>query len=334
MKALIQKVVSAFGPSGREDSIRDIIKKEMAGLVDTITEDAMGNLICTKKGTAARIMVAAHMDEIGIVTTHVTKDGFLYCTSVGGVSPLRCLYKRVLFENGVKGLIAVEPVKNPADIDFSKLYIDIGAKDKAEAEKMLGVGKFGAFIADFEEMNDLYTAKSMDDRIGCAVMIEAAKRLKKTANEIAFVFTVQEEVGLRGAKAAAYTIEPDFGIAIDVTGSGDTPESSKMPMGLRKGVAIKISDSSLLVPKKVKEFLVKTAEKNKIPYQLEILTAGGTDGGAINLTKSGILAGVLSIPTRYVHSISETLSKTDVENTVELLVKCLEADIKKELLGK
>lgn len=334
MKALIQKVVGAFGPSGREDAIRDIIKKEMKGVVDEIREDAMGNLICIKKGSGARVMVAAHMDEIGIVTTHISKTGFISFTSVGGVAPVRCLYQRVVFENGVRGVIGVEPVKSAAEIDFSKLYVDIGAKDKTEAEKMLGVGKFGAFSSDFEVFNDLYASKAMDDRLGCAIMIEAAQRLKKTPNEVAFVFTVQEEVGLRGAKAAAYSYEPDFGIAIDVTGSGDTPEAPKMPMALRNGVAIKISDSSLLVPKKVKEFFVKLAEKNKIKYQMEILTAGGTDGGAINLTKSGILAGVLSIPTRYIHSITEVVSKDDVESTVALLVKALETDIKKELLGK
>ena len=331
MKTLIKKVVETFGPSGREDSIREIIKKEIEPFVDSLAIDTMGNLHAVKKGAGARVMVAAHMDEIGFVVTHIDKMGFLRISPVGGVAPVRCLYQRVLLDNGVKGVIGVEPVKNNNEIDFSKLYVDIGAKDEDEARAMAGEGHFGAFLNEMTELNDLITAKSLDDRIGCVVAIEAARRLKKSPNEIHFVFTVQEEVGLRGARAAAFRIEPELGIALDVTGTGDTPESAKMPMELRNGVAIKIKDSSLLVPKKVKEFFTAVAERNKIRHQPEILTFGGTDAGAINLSKSGILAGCLSIPTRYIHSVSETASLSDIEETVKLLVKILECDVKKEL---
>ncbi|HDS03675.1 MAG TPA: M42 family peptidase [Firmicutes bacterium] len=331
MKTLIKKVVETFGPSGREDSIREIIKKEIEPFVDSLAVDTMGNLHAVKKGAGARVMVAAHMDEIGFVVTHIDKMGFLRISPVGGVAPVRCLYQRVLLDNGVKGVIGVEPVKNNNEIDFSKLYVDIGAKDEDEARSLAGEGRFGAFLNEMTELNDLIAAKSLDDRIGCVVAIEAARRLKKSPNEIHFVFTVQEEVGLRGARAAAFRIEPELGIALDVTGTGDTPESAKMPMKLRNGVAIKIKDSSLLVPKKVKEFFMAVAERNKIRHQPEILTFGGTDAGAINLSKSGILAGCLSIPTRYIHSVSETASLSDIEETVKLLVKILECDVKKEL---
>jgi len=329
MKKLIKEVVETFGPSGREDKIREIIAKKMENQVDEIKEDSMGNLICIKKGKGPKIMVASHMDEIGIITTHVTKNGFLRFSPVGGVSPVRCMYQRVIFENGVKGVVGIEPVKKLSEIDFDKLYIDIGTKSKKEAREILGEGFFGAFVNNFDVLNDLYVAKSMDDRVGCAVAIKAAEKLKKTDNEIYFVFTSQEEVGLRGAKASAFNLDPDLGIAIDVTGSADTPEANKMPMKLRNGVAIKVKDSSVLVPKKVKDFFIKVAEKNKIKYQLEVLQYGGTDAGAINLTKSGILAGVLSIPTRYIHSVSEVLSKDDVQNTIDLLTKILESDISK-----
>ncbi len=327
MKKLIKEIVETFGPSGREDEIRKKISKYMKPHVDEIKEDNMGNLICIKKGDGPKIMVAAHMDEIGVITTHVTKKGFLRFSSVGGVSPVRCLYQRVVFENNVKGIIGTEPVDKLSNLDFDKLFIDIGAKDKEEAREMLGEGMFGAFMNNYEELNDLMVAKSMDDRIGCAVAIKAAEKLQETDNEIYFVFTTQEEVGLRGAKVSAYNLEPDLGIAIDVTGSGDTPEAPKMPMKLRNGVAIKVKDSSVLVPRKVKDFLINTAEKNNIDYQLEVLRYGGTDAGAINLTKSGIMSGVLSIPTRYIHSVSEVLSKSDVNATIELLTKALESDI-------
>ena len=192
-------------------------------------------------------------------------------------------------------------------------------------------GLFGAFLNEMNEMNGLVTAKSLDDRVGCVIALEAARQLKKSPNEVHFVFTVQEEVGLRGATAAAFNIEPDLGIALDVTGAGDTPESPKMPMKLGEGVAVKIKDNSLLVPRRVKDFFIRVAEKNKITYQPEILTFGGTDAGAINLSRSGVLAGCLSIPTRYIHSVSETAALSDIEEAVKLLVKILESDVKKEL---
>ncbi len=331
MKKLIKTVVETFGPSGREDKIKAVIEKEIKQYVDEIHTDSMGNLHAVKKGKGARIMVAAHMDEIGFVVTHVTKEGFLRISPVGGVNPVRCIAQRVMLENGIKGVIGAEPVKNISDLDFSRLFVDIGAADRDEAFKLAGEGLFGAFLNDLMEINGRLVAKSMDDRIGCVAAIEAAKRIKQTDNEIHYVFTVQEEVGLRGAKAAAYEVEPDLGIALDVTIAADTPEAPKLPMKLGAGVAIKIKDNSLLVPKKVKDFFIATAEKNNIKYQPEILTMGGTDGGAINLSRSGVLAGVLSVPTRYVHSVSETISYDDLESTVQLLVKILEADVKKEL---
>ncbi len=331
MKTLIKKVVEAFGPSGREDEICDLIKAEMKDHVDEIYTDNMGNLHCVKKGTGARIMVAAHMDEIGFVVTHITKQGFLRISPVGGVSPVRCLAQRIKLENGIVGVVGCEPVKKADEINFSKLYVDIGAKNKEEAVKMAREGLFGAFQNGLMEMNGMLVAKSMDDRIGCVAAIEAARKIKKTDNQIHFVFTVQEEVGLRGAKAAAFDVEPDLGIALDVTIAADTPEGVKLPMKLGGGVAVKIKDNSLLVPARVKDFFIRTAEKHNIKYQREILTMGGTDAGAINLSRSGILAGVLSIPTRYVHSVSETIDPADLENTIELLVKILESDVKKEL---
>ena len=331
MKALMKKVVETFGPSGREDAIRQVLLEEITPHVDRVFTDNMGNLHAVREGKGARVMVAAHMDEIGFVVTHIDDKGFLRISPVGGVAPIRCLYQRVLLENGIKGVVGVENVKNPNEIDFTKLYVDIGARDEKEARAMAEEGLFGAFLNEMNEMNGLVTAKSLDDRVGCVIALEAARQLKKSPNEVHFVFTVQEEVGLRGATAAAFNIEPDLGIALDVTGAGDTPESPKMPMKLGEGVAVKIKDNSLLVPRRVKDFFIRVAEKNKITYQPEILTFGGTDAGAINLSRSGVLAGCLSIPTRYIHSVSETAALSDIEEAVKLLVKILESDVKKEL---
>ena len=217
MKTLIKKLTETFSPSGREDQIRELIKEEMKSYVDEIYTDTIGNLHCVRKGDGKghKIMVAAHMDEIGFIINHISKEGFLRFSPVGGVSPVRCLYQRVMLENGVKGVVGAQPVKANGEIGFDELYIDIGAKDKEEAMKMVSPGLFGAFLGDFDELNDLYVAKSMDDRIGCVVAIEAAKKIKDRRNEIHFVFTVQEEVGLRGAKVSTYNIEPDLGIAIE-----------------------------------------------------------------------------------------------------------------------
>ncbi|HDZ24532.1 MAG TPA: M42 family peptidase, partial [Desulfobacteraceae bacterium] len=182
MKALMKKVVETFGPSGREDAIRQVLLDEIKPYVDRTFTDNMGNLHAVKEGNGARVMVAAHMDEIGFVVTHIDEKGFLRISPVGGVAPVRCLYQRVSLENGVKGVIGVESVKNTNDIDFSKLYLDIGARDEKEARGLAGEGLFGAFLNVMDEMNGLVTAKSLDDRVGCVIAIEAARQMKKSPN--------------------------------------------------------------------------------------------------------------------------------------------------------
>jgi len=326
MKELIKKLTGVYGPSGSEEKVVEAIKAEIAPFVDEIEVDKMGSLIAVKKGGGARVMLAAHIDEIGLIITHIDKEGFLRFSSVGGVSANRLSGIRVEFKDGLVGAIGAEKTGNTMD----KMYIDIGAKSKDEAESKVSIGDFAVFRQDCVDLGDRVIAKAMDDRIGCVVLIEAAKRLKDSPNDVYFVFTVQEEVGCRGAGTAAYAIDPALGIAFDVTRTGDTPESITMDVSLGKGPAIKVKDSGVIANPKVRDFLVKVAKEKEMPYQLEVLEAGGTDAGPIQRSRGGVPSGVISIPSRYVHSPSEMIDIGDVEGCVNLLTALLEKDIREE----
>lgn len=324
--ALLEKLLMTFGPSGNEERIREVIKEEIKDYVDEIKVDALGNLIAIKKGNGKKIMIASHMDEIGVMITNIDEKGFLRFTNIGGVSPFTSLYQRVMFANGTIGVVGMEKLDEIKDLKLNKMYIDIGVSSKEEAMKRVNVGDVACFYTPFVQKDDALVSKAMDDRIGCFVSIEALKALKNSPNEVYFVFTVQEEVGLRGAKTAAYGINADFGIAIDVTATGDTPKASTMDVSLGIGAAIKVKDMSIIAHPGVKNLMTQVAKENNIPHQYEVLDMGGTDSGAIHLTRSGIPSGVISIPCRYVHSPSEMVSASDVENAIKLLVKILEKE--------
>jgi endoglucanase len=329
MKSLIQKLVETPGPSGFEYQIRDVIREEIGDAADDIRVDALGSLIARKdplSGDGLRVMVSAHMDEIGLMATHIDEKGFIRFTNVGGVNPLSCYGGRVLFMNGTRGVIGMdglEPEKKPK---LSDLYIDVGATSKEDCP--VRVGDVCGFERPFTDLGKRMVAKSMDDRISAAIAVEVLKQLETTPHEVHFVFSAQEEVGFRGATTAAFGINPDVGFAVDVTRSGDTPRpNTRMATALGDGPAIKVRDSSFIADPRVVDWMVKTAQDAGIPYQLEVLTAGGTDGRAIQLTRSGVPAGCVSIPCRYIHSPSEMVDSDDVENAVKLLVKLLSQPI-------
>ncbi len=340
LKALLRKLVEAWGPSGREERVADIVQGELAGVMDEVRRDALGNLIAVKKAAPGqdgakprKVMISAHMDEIGVIITHVDEKGFLRFGTIGGVSQFLTLGQRVLFADGTVGVFGREKLDHIKDLAFEKMFIDIGASSKEEAEKHVQVGDSGVIQRDMADLGGRVVAKSLDDRIGCVVAIEAARRLAAAGggpNDVYFVFSAQEEVGLRGAQTAAYQVEPDLGLAVDVTLTGDTPEAPRMEVALGKGAAIKVKDQAIVAHPKVKDLLVAVAEENQIPYQLEILLAGGTDAGAIHLTREGVPSGVISVPCRYVHSPSEMVDLGDVEACVTLLT----AVVRKDLAGR
>lgn len=323
---LLKRLVEAFSPSGDEMKIAEIIESEIKEYVDEINIDRLGNLIARKKGNGKKIMIAAHMDQIGLLITDIDDKGFLRFTNVGGISPYISLGQRVVFKDGLIGTINVEPIKDMSKLKLENMFIDIGASSKEDAEKKVVIGDFCVYESQYYEGENRVVSGCLDDRIGCYVLIEAIKNLKEAKNDIYFVFTTQEEVGLRGAKVSAYSINPDFGIAVDVTGTGDTPKAKPFAISLDKGAAIKVKDQSIIVNPAVKNFMVKVAKEDKIDYQLEVLERGGTDSGAINLAREGVPAGVISVPTRYVHSTNETVSKSDVNNCIKLLVSLVNRD--------
>ncbi|MBV1818475.1 M42 family metallopeptidase [Anaerosalibacter bizertensis] len=324
---LAKKLVNIYSPSGDENNIREFIKDEIKDFVDEVEIDSLGNLIARKKGKGKKIMLAAHMDQIGLMVTDIDDKGFLRFTNIGGISPVLSLGQKVIFKNGTVGVIFAEPVDNIGKLKLENMFIDIGVLNKEEAEKKVSIGDICVYESGFSENDNVIFSKCLDDRIGCFVLIETLKRVKNSDNDLYFVFTVQEEVGLRGARTSAYKINPDLGIAIDVTSSGDTPKAKRFAVSLNKGTAIKVKDNSILTHPKVRELMAEVAEENSIPYQMEVLEFGGTDSGAIHLTREGIPTGAISIPTRYVHSTVEMSSKKDINYSVDLLVKLLEKTI-------
>ena len=326
MKELIRKLTEAYGPSGREAVVRDIIRAEI-GKVGEARVDAMGSLIVHRPGKGGRkVMLASHMDEIGVVVTHVDQKNFLRFGNVGGVRPMPLLGTRVQFASGATGVIGMEKLEDANKVPgMDKFYIDVGADENTPPT--VKVGDIACFARPFEELGGRLVAKAMDDRIGCAILIQLLKELKKSPHDIFFVFTVQEEVGLRGAATSAFGVEPDLALAVDITLTGDTPECAPMAVRLGGGPAIKVKDSGMIAHGGVKDWLVRTAEAGKIPFQLEVLTGGSTDAMAMQTSRAGVPAGCVSIPTRYAHSPSEMIDYGDVQNTVKLLDAALSAPI-------
>ena len=329
MKQLIQKLTETFSPSGYEDAIREVILAEIKPLADEIHVDALGNIIARKGEKAAngkRVMVAAHMDEIGLIATHIDENGFVRFTTVGVPFVRYLLGGRVRFVNGVQGVISSERLDKFNEIPSAdKMFIDVGTTGKKDCP--VKVGDVAAFDRPFVEMGTRLVAKSLDDRVGVAVAIETLRRLKSSPNEVYFVFTAQEEVGVRGATVSAYGVDPEVGIALDVTPSGDTPNPIRRDIALGKGPAIKVKDHIMLSDPKVVRWMENTAQKKEIPAQREVLTGGSTDARAIQLTRSGVPTGGLVLPCRYVHSPSEMVDYGDVENAVKLLTAMLNAPI-------
>lgn len=330
MKKLIQKLVETVGPSGYESAVRDLIRGEISGLVDEMRVDALGNLIArkgVKSDGGLRIMLSAHMDEIGVIATHVDEKGFVRFTTIGGVRPYTCIGGRVRFLNGAQGLISLERSEDQGRLPgFENLYIDVGASGREDCP--VKVGDLAVFDRPFLDLGDRLVSKAMDDRISAAVMIEALRQLKSSPHELYFVFSTQEEVGLRGATTAAYGVDPDLGLSVDVTATGDTPKGLRMEVSLGKGPAIKVRDGGMLSDPRVVRWMVATAEAAGLPYQLEVLEGGTTDARAMQLARAGVLAGCVSIPTRYIHSPSEMVDYNDVQNSVKLLVALLSAPVK------
>ncbi|MBQ3081718.1 MAG: M20/M25/M40 family metallo-hydrolase [Clostridia bacterium] len=319
MYETIKKYINTFSVTGREYYLANVIEADLKPFATEIRRDAMGNLIVFKKGadSSKKLMIAAHMDEIGFMVTNITDNGYIRVTNVGGISALFSSYGLVKFENGLKGVIVAD--SSAKDIKVKDLVIDIGAKNKKDAARKVAVGDLCALVPSFTRlMNKRISAKAFDDRLGCAVA--AVSAMKSTPKyDTYYVFTVQEEVGCRGAMPATFDIRPDYAIAIDVTGTGDTVGARAMEIKLGNGAAVKLKDSSVICSQLMVDAMTECAKRNGIKYQLEVLEAGGTDTHSMQLAAGGCHAGCISIPTRYIHSPVETVDLGDVEACESLL---------------
>jgi len=338
---VLEKLCKAGGISGFEDEVRDIMIEEFKKVKCEVSVDKFGNVIAKKGKGKTKIMLAAHMDEVGLLVKYISKEGFLSFVKIGGIDDRVLVNKMVRVKTGdhitgnVTGVIGAKPPHLQKDkegrevIKHEDLFIDIGARSRKEAEKLVKIGSPITFMPNYEILNkDLICGKAFDNRLGCYALIQIMKNLPKLDAEVYAVGTTQEEVGLKGARVAAFKINPDYSIAIDITLAGDTPQIKESESNLKigKGPAITILEASgrgVVTHPAVKDILVKTAVKNKIPYQMDVLEGGMTDAAIIYMTREGIPSGVVSIPIRYTHGPVGVCNLKDMENTIKLVLKSL-----------
>lgn len=317
----IQTLVSAHGPSGDEGGIRETILKLAAPYGGQVSTDTMGNLTIRKPGTGPKVMLCAHMDSIGFIVTHIEKEGFLRVGKLGGIAPQEMLYTPVRFRNGVRGVIVKEEKADFGKLKLDECYVDIGARDERQAREMVQIGDTAVYDTPTFISGGKVVSPYLDNRVSCAVLLQVLANLPEDhPNDLYFVFSVQEEVGLRGSKTAAWAIGPDYALAVDVTDVDDTPGSERCgTVQLGSGAAIKLMDHSVICHTDVVRELGLTAQAHKISVQRDILRAGGTDAGAIHTSRAGVKTGGVSVPCRYIHTPVEMVDLSDVQACVELV---------------
>ena len=337
MKELLKTLCALNGVSGDEDQVREFLAERARPWARSMKVDPLGNLIVWKKGARAagdRLMLCAHMDEVGLIVTHVTEEGFLKFDFVGGVDRRVAIGKPVVLGPdrvpGVVGIKAIHLVSRDEEKKVPKtdaFYLDIGAKDREEALSRVEPGTYGSFVCTPEEFGEgLFKAKAIDDRVGCAVLLKLLE--EDLPMDVDFVFTAQEEVGTRGAKTAAWSVDPDYGIAVDVTDVDDTPGSAKYgTCKLGRGAAVKVMDSSVICHPEVVKALEQCAQDKGIAVQRDIIRAGGTDAGPIHVTRTGVRTGGISMPCRYIHTPTEMADLADVQSCVDLAVAFAQAKL-------
>ena len=328
----LRNLCCAPSVSGREENIRKKLAELVTPFADEVYTDALGNLIAKKNGCAdsedkKKVMLCAHMDEIGFITTFIEESGMIRLAPIGGIHFVASAFTEVVSEKGVVGALVPNSGTKPADYSADKFYIDIGASSRKEAERKVAVGDFFVCRPSLTKlMGKKVCGRPLDDRIGCAAVLKIAEHFAKNEpkNDIYYVFSVQEEVGCRGAKTAAFAIGCDYALVFDVTGTGDTPSAKPMACKVGDGAAIKIKDSSVICHVDVVRKLTELAKEHKIKHQCEILTYGGTDTSSIQMSGMGAKVGALSIPSRYIHSGVEVLDLADAEACAALAIKFTE----------
>lgn len=317
---LIQTLNAAHGPSGDEGGIRERLAELARPLADEISTDTMGNLIVRKLGSGPRVMLCAHMDSIGFIVTHVEENGFLRVSRLGGISPKEAAYTPVRFAGGARGVIVPEEKVDFGKLKLDECYVDIGAKDRETALKAVAVGDTMIYDSPCFTNQGKVVSPYLDNRISCAILLKVLEEMELCPNDLYVVFTVQEEVGLRGAKPAAWAVDPDYAVVVDVTDVDDTPGSEKCgTVRLGKGPAIKIMDSSVICHPDMIQKLESQAKALDMPTQRDIMRAGGTDAGVMHTTRIGVRTGGVSVPCRYIHTPVEMADLQDARDCAKLL---------------
>ena len=332
---LLKKTCEIAGAPGYESRVRHLVMEELKNHTDSLETDNMGNVIALKKGASSdkKAMIAAHMDEIGFMVTHIDEKGFLRFTPLGGFDPKTLTAQRVIVhgKEDVIGVMGSKPIhvmtqeERQKVVKLSDYFIDLGLP-KEEVEKIVSVGDPVTRERELIEMGDCVNCKSIDNRVSVFILMEALKQMKDLPFDVYGVFTVQEEVGLRGAQVAAHKINPDFGFGLDTTIAYDLPgaQPHEMVTRLGEGTAIKVLDASAICDYRMVDYMKKTATAHDIPWQLEVLTAGGTDTAGVQRNgKGGAISGAVSVPTRNLHQVIEMAHKKDIEASIKLLIACL-----------
>lgn len=330
MLELIKKYQKVISVSGHEESLASTICADLKDRTDSIEIDSMGNVIafCKGKDSSKKLMIAAHMDEIGFMVTNVEESGLLRVAPIGGINPVASCYHEVRFLNGTCGVLVVEDGTKLSEVANNKLFVDIGADSASKAKRRASIGDVCAVSPYFKKLSGKrYSSKAFDDRICCAIAVNSALNAKEFACDTYFVFTVQEEVGCRGAKPSSFSVMPDYAIALDVTPAPACGNPNHLTVKLGKGAAIKIKDSSVICSVKMVDRLTELAKANDINYQYEVLLAGGTDTSAMQIAGAGSHACCISLPTRYVHTPVETVDADDIKACANLLTAFIEKGI-------
>ena len=336
--SLLKRLSEMSAVPGREDAVRALVLDRVGSMSDAVEVDIMGNVICTRKGGGERtVMIAAHMDEIGFIVKHIDKDGFLRLQQLGGFDPRQLFAQRVkvfpregdplhgVLTYTTKPAHLLTPEESKAPPKLEQFFVDVGLSVD-DVESRISIGDMVTLDRGCVECGDCLVGKCLDNRVGVFVLIETLRALKEHEVDIRAVFTVQEEVGLRGAATSSFALEPDVSIALDTTLACDYPgpTGADTVTKLGSGVGIKIMDGSLICHPKLVDHFRRIAESNKIAHQMEILPRGGTDAGAMQRSRGGCASITLSIPTRYIHTVNEMIHRIDVEAGIDLLTKYLE----------
>lgn len=324
---LLKELTELYGPTGREQAVTGYIAEAIRDQVDEIRVDALGNLIAHKKGPGKRVVLSAHMDQLGMIVKTIDEKGFLRFGKLGSIKPFNLMDSRVVFENGVQGVILCEKTKDYNKVTHDELYIDLATLTRDAILKKVRPGDIAVSKSQYYENDDCVVMQCLDDRIGCMIVMEAIARNATAKNDMYYVFTVQEEIGCFGAQTAGYALNPDLFVTFDVACTGDELRGIRTDLKLGEGAGIKVMDAFMIVHKSVVDFMTGLADDRGIKWQAEVSETGGTDAHTAQLVRSGVKSGAVTIPTRNIHSCNEMVSKEDVLHCIRLAVAMQEADL-------